>query len=136
MIEVKREFSAWERWLFGPLFALFVGIICLIMMRRFGWYLPAWTLVAAATCLIAIYYLIPSWQTAIYRGWLLSVAPIGFIISHVLLALVFYLLITPIGWLMKAVGYDPMSRTFDASAASYWVARRPSSDSRSYFRQF
>ena len=44
----------------------------------------------------AVYYLVPGWQTKIYRGWLLAFYPIGFVISHVVLAAIWYLLFTPL----------------------------------------
>ena len=39
----------------------------------------------------------------------------------VLLALVYYLVVTPIGLLTRAIK-DPLSRGWDPVAASYWVA--------------
>jgi hypothetical protein len=136
MIEIKKEFSKTELLWFGPLFALFIGIIATILIRRFGLYQPAWGLGALAAILIAVYYLVPSLQKSIFRGWMLAVAPIGFVISHVLLALVFYLFLTPIGWVMRLVGYDPMLRTWDAQATTYWIPRPKAADPEHYFRQF
>ena len=103
MIEVKKEFSKTELLWFGPLFALFVGIIASILIRRFHWSQAALVLCGLASVLIVVYYLAPALQTRIYRGWMLSVAPIGFVVSHLLLALVFYLVLTPIGLAHEAV---------------------------------
>jgi hypothetical protein len=136
MIEIKKEFSKTERLLFGPLFALFVGIIAWILVRRFHWASAAWVLGALAAALIAVYYAVPSLQTRIYRGWMLSVAPIGYVVSHILLAMVFYFLVTPIGLLMRLFGYDPMLRSMDPQAASYWQPRKQPLGSHEYFRQF
>ena len=67
-----------------------------------------------------------------YLAW-----PIGFVVSHIILAAVYYLVLTPVGLVMRLVGYDPMKRRFDRDGSSYWIARDPSGvDSKRYFRQF
>jgi hypothetical protein len=67
-----------------------------------------------------------------YLAW-----PIGFVVSHVVLALVYYLVLTPIGLAMRVFGYDPMRREFDRSAESYWIARDTAEiKAERYFRQF
>ena len=57
-------------------------------------------------------------------------------INHVVLGFVYYLAVTPIGLIMRLVGYDPMKRRFDSSAESYWIARKPGRGPSSYFQQF
>jgi hypothetical protein len=52
------------------------------------------------------------------------------------MAAIFFLVITPIGLMMRACGRDPMQRRFDPAARSYWKRRSPDRDMRSYFRQF
>lgn len=136
LVAVKTEFSRRELLWFGPLFALFVGLICYC----FVWsnFSPSVTYVICglAATLILIYYGIPPFRRPIYLGWMYSVLPIGFVISHVLLALVYFLMFTPVGLLMKLVGYDPMHRKFDREVTSYWIRRGDSYDSQRYFRQF
>jgi hypothetical protein len=55
----------------------------------------------------------------------------------VVLALVYYGVLTPIGLVMKLFGYDPMKKRFDSGAATYWV-KRPGEKTgpKRYFRQF
>jgi hypothetical protein len=47
------------------------------------------------------------------------------VVTPVVLGLMFYTTITPIGWIMRAVGKRPLSLGFDAEAKSYWVHRTP-----------
>ena len=136
MIEIKKDFSPRELFWFGPLFGLFVGLLAGILIRRFELVTFGLAFCAAASVLILVYYLVPAWQTAIYRGWLYSVAPIGWVVSHVLLGLLYYLLVTPIGLIMRLVGYDPMQRKLDRSATTYWQLRPEPSQAKRYFRQF
>lgn len=41
------------------------------------------------------------------------------------LFLVFLLIITPVGLLLRTMGTDYMSRKWDRAASSYWVERKP-----------
>ncbi len=62
--------------------------------------------------------------------------PIGWVVTHVVMALIFYLVVTPLGVIMKLCGRDPLERRFDPSAKTYWKPRRSETDSSRYFRQF
>ncbi len=136
MIEVKKEFSDRELLWFGPLFALFVGLIGMILVRRLHWDNVAFGLWTVSGVIIVVYYLIPSIRKPTYLAWIYSVVPIGWVVSHVLLGVVFYLVVTPVGLAMKALKYDPMHRTLDPAAKSYWIKRESQVDNSSYFRQF
>ena len=62
--------------------------------------------------------------------------PIGWVVSHVLMAIAFYGVITPIGLLLRLAGRDLLEQRLDREAKSYWQPRRPVTDRRRYFRQF
>jgi hypothetical protein len=136
MIEVKKDFTRRELLWFGPLFALFVGTIGAILIRRFDLVGLAYGLWVVSAAIIVVYYLVPSIRTPTYRAWILSVMPIGWVVSHVLLAIVYYVVLTPIGLILRILRYDPLQRHFDPSAPTYWIEREPHIDSERYFRQF
>jgi hypothetical protein len=80
-----------------------------------------------------------AWPPALrplYRGLSLVGAPIGWLVSLAILAAVFYLVLTPIGLVMRLFGRDPLQRRFDRSAPTYWVPRRAALRPERYFRQF
>jgi hypothetical protein len=62
--------------------------------------------------------------------------PIGWLVSHALLAIIYYLVITPIGLVMRGLGKDPIQKRFDPTRKSYWVKREATRDRSRYFRQF
>ena len=62
--------------------------------------------------------------------------PIGWVITHVVMAIIFYLVVTPVGIIMRLTGRDPMERAFDRTAKTYWKPRRTDPDSARYFRQY
>jgi hypothetical protein len=61
--------------------------------------------------------------------------PIGLVVSNIVLALVYYLALTPIGLTMRLFRYDPLARKFDAAAPSYWIPRKTNKTPESYFKQ-
>ena len=136
MIEVKQTFSRKELLWFGPLFALFTGLICWVLWRCGVPTMPLTLLAIAALIVIIVYYLFPDLQRPFYRGWMFSVMPIGWVISHLLLSIIYYLLLTPIGIIMRLVGYDPMNRTLEKKRETYWVARQQVRDPNRYFKQY
>jgi hypothetical protein len=61
--------------------------------------------------------------------------PIGWVISHVFLAVLFYGVFTPFGVLFRLLGRDVLRRRRQPDRRSYWVAWQAPADVRSYFRQ-
>lgn len=63
-------------------------------------------------------------------------ATVGFVIGRLLLALVFYLVLTPIGWLQRLRGADPLRLT-RTPGGSMWIERKETRQKREkYERQF
>jgi hypothetical protein len=60
--------------------------------------------------------------------------PIGWVVSHVLLRVIYYGIFTPVGILFRAVGRDPL-RLRKPECGSYWTRRRQRTNSLDYFRQ-
>jgi hypothetical protein len=65
----------------------------------------------------------------------LAVFPIGFVMSHVILLVVFYGVITPLGGLSRLARSDLLSLRSDPAARSFWRERRRPRDKASYLRQ-
>ena len=75
----------------------------------------------------------------IYVVMMLIAIPIGFVISIVLLRLIYYLLFTPMALWFRLRGRDTMKRTLDPDCDSYWQDHRDISRPRtpdSYLRLY
>jgi hypothetical protein len=70
----------------------------------------------------------------IFVGCMVVTAPIGWLVSHLLLGFVFYCLITPLGQLFRLLGRDVLGRRFNTARESYWAPKSLPKDLRSYFR--
>jgi hypothetical protein len=62
--------------------------------------------------------------------------PIGVAVSFVIMAVFYYLVLTPVGLFFKLIGRDPLNRKFDPKADTYWVRYNPPDSIGRYFKQF
>jgi hypothetical protein len=53
------------------------------------------------------------------KAWMLLAEGLSYVTTRVILALVFFLIVTPIGVIKRLSGWDPLSRR-SASSESYW----------------
>jgi len=61
----------------------------------------------------------------IYKGWMLIGHVLGWINTRIILGILFYGIVTPMGMVMKLMKRDPMRRDFDPKAVTYRVVRQP-----------
>jgi len=73
---------------------------------------------------------------SVYRLLTLIAFPIGFVLSHVLIALIYYLVITPIALVFRLMGRDVIGKKLDPRASTYWHDRGPSRPASSYFKLY
>jgi len=72
----------------------------------------------------------------IYVGWMVLAFPIGWTVSQVMLAIMFFGLFTPIGLVFRLLGRDPLERAARPELESYWTPKPAPADPRRYFKQF
>lgn len=96
----------------------------------------ATTLVGIGAFAAALSLVYPKANRPLFVGLSVAAFPIGFVLSHVIMAFLFFGIITPIGLLMRALGRDPLDNDFAREADSYWSPARPERPSDSYFKQF
>ena len=123
-----RQFAA----IWFPLFCFIAGGLLYLAGSRGGG-------VAAAVIGVAfglLGYRRPAFIHPLYLIWMYAAYPIGYVISHLMLGIVFYGVLTPIGAAMKLVGYDPLNRRLRSGESSYWTRSVAIADKTEYFRQF
>lgn len=59
----------------------------------------------------------------VYKYWMKMALALGFISSHVILALVYYLVLTPMGLLMRLLGKNPLVLRPDKGLKTYWMTK-------------
>ena len=116
-----------------PAFWLIAGFL---VGFRTGWWIlvvPAWLLMAAIG---TIGLLRPQLVRPIFVGWMVAAWPIGWVVSHLMLAGVYYLLITPLGLVMRLCGRDKLQLRRETQSTTFWTPRTPAPPASRYFRQF
>ena len=109
-----------------------IGLAPLLRGRHVRW----WAVVPAAAVLL-LWLVRPRWLTPLNRVWVRLGALLGRVTTPLITGLLFFLGVTPLAWLYRLLGKDPLARRFDRSAPSYWVQRRPSGPApESMQRQF
>ena len=80
---------------------------------------------------------LPNMLKTINKIWMTFAIILGWFMSRVILIILFYLIITPIGFLSKIFRSDPLNRKWDSSVSSYWEDREKQlSEQIDYERQF
>lgn len=110
-------------------FGWLVGAV-LLGIAAFLWWRHDWTpttatyvLAGLGAALVVLGTLAPVVLRPLYRVWMALALVLGFIMTRVILTLVFYLLVTPIGLALRLFGKDSMHRKLDPEASSYWIEK-------------
>ncbi len=121
-----------------------LALLFLIIPGLIGLYLVSWKGSEAGYiwmiigAVLAVSRLIGPLFKTIYSLWLGFSVVLGYFISRALLTIIFFLVLTPTGLMMKLVGKDPMDRKWDPEAKSYWIKREedPNTNLERYEKQF
>ena len=108
---------------FGLVFAGFFALVSGLSWWRghSGWH---WTLPLAALFLVvALVY--PRILNPLNKLWLKFGLLLYKVVNPIVLGLLFFITITPIGLIMRASGKDFLRLKLDNGARSYWIDRKP-----------
>lgn len=136
LITIDRHPSRIHLRTFGILLALFVACLGAIAYWQFAARLVGIGFWGGGALLVLAYCVFPAVRRPLYLAWMYGAFPIGWIVSHLLLASVFYVVLTGTALLLRLTGWDPMRRKFDRQATTYWTERPAIQKMDRYFRQF
>ena len=77
----------------------------------------------------------PTANRWIYSAWMIAVFPIGWTVSRLMLAALFYLVFTPVALVFRLVRRDALHLRQEA-VASHWAPKPGVTSADRYFRQF
>jgi hypothetical protein len=121
---------------FGITFAVVAAIIAAWLFWRKG--LPGWAIIAAlaAIAFFASAYLAPALLRPFNLAWLKFGLLLHKAINPLIMGLLFFLVFTPMGFVMRRAGKDFLRLARDPAEASYWVRRDPAAPTGSMKNQF
>ena len=137
LIEVIKDPTRRQLRQFGALFL--PGFLCLVAFlvhRSSGAWGVAGTLLGVAGASITTALVVPSWLRAPFVGLQYLAFPVGWVLSHAIFAIIFFGVVTPIGFLVRTFRGDPLERRLDPKAASHWTARKTPASIERYFRPY
>jgi hypothetical protein len=108
---------------FGLVFAAFFALLGGLSLYEHGSRWPIWFGLAAVFAAAAL--LVPHLLAPLNRIWAKFGLLLHAVVSPLILGILFFLCITPIGFLMRLSGKDPLRLKLDPDATSYWLPRQP-----------
>jgi hypothetical protein len=113
-------------WLVGGVLLLIGGYL----LWRWGGTpgLAVYLLGGIGGALVLLGTLAPGWLRPLYQGWMALALVLGFIMTRVLLTLVYVFLVLPIGLALRLAGKDLLHHTLDSEASTYWQPRPPTDE--------
>ncbi len=100
------------------------GIVAVLFGLFFPWLLERpwpWWPWALAGVLVLWALIAPSTMNPVYRSWMRLGLVLGWVSSRIVLSVVFYILITPVGLVMRLFKRDPMKRKCNSSMNTYRI---------------
>lgn len=121
------------------------GWVAPIMLLAIGWVLrwrfglPLGGLAGLGLFGILVFVasrLSPKLVRPVYMGLVILGFPIGWVISHVVMMLFYFGIITPVALFFRLIGRDALQRRWDRQRETYWMEHPRSDSVERYFRQF
>lgn len=119
------------------------GCLCwllLSVLSAYRWWRDSLNLIAvvqqlAAVSLLLLAILRPSFLRPLFVAWSIAAFPMGWLVSHLLLFVMYFVVFWPTGFVLRLCGWDPLGLRTSGSG-SLWQDRPAASDLRRYFRQY
>jgi hypothetical protein len=109
-----------------------LGAWCL--WRGNAWY--AFSLVVSGIFFFCA-FVVPVVLKPFQKLWMTLALLMGLVVTGVIMVLLFYVVVTPIGLVARLCGKDFLQRKFDSTVSSYWIRRETGeTDRKDYENQF
>lgn len=108
---------------FGLVMAACLIFIALLPLFHHG--LPRWWALVIGVILALLAVVRPNSLSLLNRLWTKLGLLLSRVVTPIVLGLIFYLAVTPIGLLLRTFGKDLLKLRASPEAQSYWVSRRP-----------
>ncbi len=113
------------RWFAGLWWPATCAAIGLMLFSKFHGRATGISVWVGGAMLAMLGVIAPAMIRPVYVGLLRLTYPIGWCVSHVTLAAIYFLVVTPAGFLVRLF-QDPMTRRFERTEITYWTAREAS----------
>ncbi len=130
---IKGNKSEWKK--FGITMGTILTIIGFFLLWKKNDNYDYILYLAAAFFIIGLFS--PSVLKPVYKVWMVLSVVMSFIMTRVIMVVIFYLIVTPAGLIASLTGKKFLDMKIDKSVKSYWIAREKTLKVKSdYERQF
>ncbi len=137
LLSIRRDPSESELKWFGLVIALLGAVVGTIAWLKFGATLQTGIVIACVGAGIGVIYTVAvPWRRPIHLAWQFLVFPIGWTISTLILIVTYYVVVTPIGLILRVLGKGGIQRGPKPDAETYWIERGPPAKTKRYFHQY
>ena len=120
---------------FGLVIAVALGVIGSFVYVKFGNFDVVGWLWGIGLLFLILGFILPSVLRPVYRIWMLLAHFIGGIVSRVILIVLYYIVLVPIGLVLRLFGKDVLDQNFDKKRESYWIKKDLSNHTREQYRK-
>jgi len=130
---IKGDKSDWKK--FGITMGIILTIIGFFLLWKKNNNYDYILYLAAAFFITGL--ILPSILRPIYKAWMALAVVTNFIMTKIIMAVIFYLILTPTGFIASLTGKKFLDMKIDKNAKSYWITREKTQKVKSdYERQF
>jgi hypothetical protein len=134
-VDLDRTPSKRELRVFGLLLPLFFGFVGgLVGWKSAAWRVPSGIWIAGGVVTLA-YWGVQALRWPLYALWMRAAFPMGWAVSNLALAVIFYGVLTPYGFAMRLFGRDRLQLAIDRKAPTYWMPVERAAEKSRYFKQ-
>lgn len=110
------------------------GLFGAIAFFRFEWFVAAYVFWGIGVLTFLVGLASPGAVLPVYILLMAIAMPIGWVVSNVLLIVLYYGMMTLLGLVFRLIGRDPL-RLKQPKLETYWIARQQRTPGSSYYRQ-
>lgn len=120
---------------FGITIGIFVSLIGCLPLLRGMQYSIYFFVISAFFLLFAL--ILPNFLKIIYKFWMTLAILMGWLMTRIILSILFYVLMSPLNLLARLFGKKFLDLNIDQNVQSYWIPKKETRTEKTYYeRQF
>jgi len=120
---------------FGLVMAAAIIVLGLVRWALHGFHGVPWAFFAVAAVFAVLGLAAPGLLKPVFAAWMKFAEGVNWVMTRLMLGIVFYGMLAPTGLIMRMMGNDPLKQRRAAPDQSYWETPEPQPVTEEQFRQ-
>jgi len=121
---------------FAAVGVIVLAVLAIWQLRSSGSLVLAGCYAAVAVLVGGVGFARPKRLAPIFTLWMIAAFPLAWVVSTIVLAVIFFGLLTPLGLVFRLMGRDPLDRAWPGRQDSYWQEKPVTDKPERYLRQY